>query len=167
VVNQACDYPGAAAIHATTTTATSSAPRAYALRGATYISQLPNGKTKIVMLQHANCGYDIPEWAVRTAVNILAPIKPFEIIHRIQVGVKRSKETLEREEGFFLNAPATSAHAECDTKRRRRSIQKQKKNHSGVDTDTTFGTRRSRRPAGIAQMGCACFWPEGGGLVEE
>eukprot|EP00977_Amphora_coffeiformis_P006688 scaffold1463_cov76-Amphora_coffeaeformis.AAC.1 len=26
---------------------------------------------------------------------------------------------------------------------------------------------RSGRPAGIAQMGYACFWPQGGGLQEE
>ena len=86
------------------------------------------------MLAHCNCGDDIPEWAVRTAVGVLAPIKPFEIIHRIRVGVERShNELLQLEQ------------------------QEARKEIGG----------RCNRPAGIAQMGYACFWPKGGGIVEE
>ena len=88
------------------------------------------------MLAHANCGRDIPEWAVRTAVKVLAPIKPFEIVHRINKGVAKSMNELER-------AEQATKHQICQK--------------SG----------RTSRPAGIAQMGYACFWPNGGGIVEQ
>lgn len=90
------------------------------------------------MLSHCNCGRDIPEWAVRAAVGVLAPIKPFEIIYRIDVGIRRARKELEK--------------AETDS--------------ATAITGTTFGPGRSSRPAGMAQMGYACFWPEGGGLVD-
>ena len=114
--------------------------RAYALRGATYIHKdpaAPTTKTKLVMLAHCNCGDDIPEWAVRTAVGVMAPIKPFEIIHRIRVGVKQSHNEL----------------LELERK------EKTKETAGG-------GAGRCNRPAGIAQMGYACFWPTGGGIVD-
>jgi hypothetical protein len=98
------------------------------------------------MLSHCNCGRDVPEWAVRAAVGVLAPIKPFEIIHRINVGIRKSREELERAES---NSMATSTTTKA-TK----------------ETETSFAPERSSRPAGIAQMGYACFWPEGGGLVD-
>lgn len=90
-------------------------------------------KTQISMLAHCSCGNDVPEWGVRAAVKVLAPIKPYEIIHRIQVGVQHAREHLEQLE------------KDC--------IHKTKKG-------------RSSRPAGIAQMGYGCFWPQGGGLKE-
>lgn len=73
---------------------------AFSLRGANYISRDPNDpdhKTRIVMLSHANVGNDLPHWAVNTAVNLLAPIKPFEIMYRINVGVNRARPQLEQQ----------------------------------------------------------------------
>ena len=118
--------------------------RAFSLRGATYISRCPDFpemRTKLVLLSHCNCGRDVPEWAVRTAVAVLAPIKPFEIIHRINVGVCRAREELERAEMKAMSTPGTTK-------------------------ETPFDHRRSSRPAGMAQMGYACFWPKGGGLID-
>ena len=134
IVTQACDHPRMK----------QGGYRAYTLRGATYIRKDPNypqDKTQLVMLAHCNCGDDIPEWAVRSAVKVLAPIKPFEIVHRIRVGVAKAQKEL-----MMLH--------EDDEKKRRKRRQKEK------------AKPRSNRPAGMAQMGCACFWPKGGGIVE-
>jgi len=92
------------------------------------------------MLSHCNCGHDMPEWAVRAAVGLSAPIKPFEIIHRINVGIRRTREELEAEMKSETGRPTTKA---------------------------AFDPGRSSQPGGMAQMGYACFWPEGGGLVDE
>lgn len=149
ITNQACDHPNTSLSISGTNTQNSirglSGYRAFSLRGATYISRcpdFPNERTKVVMLSHCNCGRDVPEWAVRAAVGVLAPIKPFEIIHRIDVGIRRSREELERAE-------------------------KKLTSKSPTPYPTLEDDRRSSRPAGIAQMGYACFWPEGGGLVDE
>jgi len=125
--------------------------RAFALRGATYISKHSDTKTSIVMLAHCNCGRDIPEWAVRAAVKVSAPIKPFEIIHRINVGIAKSLRELEEEE-------------ESSSRRNNKKEQQQQLGGSSSSSSRS----RSARPAGIAQMGYACFWPDGGGThVEE
>merc|ERR1712238_543890 len=105
---------------ATTTTTLNNKYRAYSLRGATLLSKAPanidhNNKninknneddedednnndnterTNIILLSHCNCGTDMPEWVVRTAVNLSAPIKPFEIIHRIHVGIAKERKIL-------------------------------------------------------------------------
>ena len=126
IVSQACDHPD-------------SPPtgfRAFGLRGATMISRHPtdSSKTQLTMLAHCHCGKDIPEWAVRAAVKVLAPIKPFEIVHRIEKGIHRSRDELEQAESQA--------------------------------SYTTLPSGRSTRPAGIAQMGYGCFWPNGGGLQE-
>lgn len=170
--------------------------RAFSLRGATYISRCPDNpqkRTKIIMLSHCNCGRDVPEWAVRTgalrfcllflnvltllredmlfslflvlfcanqkfllnyfsssfqfiifqAVGILAPIKPFEIIHRIDVGIRRARKELELAETKSMETGNIAATSK-----------------------TNFEGKRSSKPAGMAQMGYACFWPEGGGLLD-
>mmetsp|Transcript_50928 Transcript_50928/g.99643 ORF Transcript_50928/g.99643 Transcript_50928/m.99643 type:complete len:364 (+) Transcript_50928:65-1156(+) len=132
ILNQACNHP----------TFQTSELRAFGLRGATFLSRHPEqpDKTSIILLSHCNCGNDIPEWAVRTAVGVLAPIKPFEIIHRINIGVKK---------------------AENEVKALEDTAQKNKKYLKPREDG------RSRRPAGMAQMGYACFWPKGGGLMEE
>jgi hypothetical protein len=146
ITNQACDHPKT--IKDTSnpnningTLCGVSGYRAFSLRGATYISRCPDfpkTRTKIVMLSHCNCGRDIPEWAVRAAVGVLAPIKPFEIIHRIDAGIRQARKELEMAE---KDSPTSII-------------------------GTTFDPGRSSRPAGMAQMGYACFWPEGGGLVD-
>jgi len=150
ITNQACDHPLTNQPLSDSCTNTTnpltdrvqSQYRAFSLRGATYISRCPRSpikRTKVVMLSHCNCGRDIPEWAVRAAVGVLAPIKPFEIIHRINVGIRRTREELEAK----------------------------MKTETGSTTKTAFDSGRSSQPAGMAQMGYACFWPEGGGLVDD
>jgi hypothetical protein len=145
ITNQACDHHRTIKYASNTNTNSTlsgvSGYRAFSLRGATYISRCPDfpkTRTKIVMLSHCNCGRDIPEWAVRAAVGVLAPIKPFEIIHRIDVGIRNAREELKK------------AETESTTS----------------TTRASFDPGRSSQPAGMAQMGYACFWPEGGGLVD-
>ena len=146
ITNQACDHPRVSQDVSDGNADTLdrvSGFRAFSLRGATYISRCPDypkKRTKLVLLSHCNCGRDVPEWAVRTAVGILAPIKPFEIIYRINKGIKKNREELEREEWKSISAPKTT---------------------EALDPE------RSSQPAGMAQMGYACFWPDGGGLVDE
>ncbi|VEU42591.1 unnamed protein product [Pseudo-nitzschia multistriata] len=144
ITNQACDHPNATlnitGSNGQNSIRNLSGYRAFSLRGATYVSRcpdFPSKRTKIVMLSHCNCGRDVPEWAVRAAVGVLAPIKPFEIIHRIDVGIRKARNELEMAE--------------------------EKQNANSV---MTTDTSRSCRPAGMAQMGYACFWPNGGGLVD-
>ena len=144
ITNQACDHPRMDQSNNDEDSNLSgmSGYRAFSLRGATYISRCPDfpkKRTKLVLLSHCNCGRDVPEWAVRTAVGILAPIKPFEIIYRIDKGIRKDRDELERAEWKSINTPTTT---------------------------TTLDPERSSRPAGIAQMGYACFWPDGGGLVD-
>jgi hypothetical protein len=111
--------------------------RAFALRGANYISRDPEDptKTRIAILTHGSPGSDVPSWACKTAVNALAPIEPYKLFHKINEGVKRTRLEL----------------------------------RSRVDQlgDMDVQNGRTSRPAGIAQLGYACFWPDGGGLVEE
>lgn len=143
VVSQACDHPDYPL---------NEGFRAYSLRAATYImpdDSSSGSKTKIIMLAHCNCGKDLPEWAIRSAVKLLAPIKPFEIIHRINVGIAASRKELEAEE---------EANA---MKMKKSSSRLRKKKNS-----KKLGRSRSSRPAGIAQMGYGCFWPNGGGKIE-
>lgn len=144
--------------------------RAYSLRGATLISKskgYPNDqRTKIIMLSHCNCGKDIPEWAVRTAVGILAPIKPFEIINRIEMGIQHSRSDLDKAEA---EAEAEKEDEEATMK----AIKEEPASSSAAASNVERGgggrrtIRRSTRPAGIAQMGYGAFWPDGGGLLEE
>jgi hypothetical protein len=103
----------------------------------TDISRCPDDpeKTQIVLLAHANPGGNVPQWAVKTAVNALVPIEPFKLFHKINENVKRNQPQLRER----------LAHAEMVS---------------------TVPPGRSPRPAGIAQMGFACFWPQGGGATE-
>lgn len=127
LVNQACEHKEASAKRQN--------PRAFALRGANFIGRDPDDpeKTRIIIISHANPGEDVPTWAMKTAVNTLAPIEPFKLFNRINDGVSRAKPELERrlEEIEMVSIPG-----------------------------------KCPKPAGIAQMGYACFWPEGGGLQE-
>jgi hypothetical protein len=92
-------------------------------------------KTVITLVAHANPGGNVPGWAMKTAVNALAPIEPFKIFHKINEHVKENKLKL------------------------RERLQE-------AEMVSTLPGGRSPRPAGIAQLGYACFWPNGGGLVE-
>lgn len=132
-------------------------PRAYALRGATYIRRNPKdpeNSTRIYIVAHCDCGEDIPQWAVKTAVSILAPIKPFEIIHRINVGIttKWDKHKAWKKYYYDYQQQQHSARAGTD---------------AGADTSDINNDNNSvRRPAGFAQMGYGAFWPNGGGPTD-
>ena len=114
---------------------------AFALRGATFIGPDPDDpeKTRIAMLAHASPGKDIPGWACRTAIQSLAPIEPYRLFYKINEGVKRSRTELQA-----MNRRLNEAEM--------------------VGNNTA--ERSSRHPAGLAQMGFACFWPNGGGEKE-
>ncbi|GKY92351.1 hypothetical protein MPSEU_000206000 [Mayamaea pseudoterrestris] len=118
-------------------------PRAYAFRGANYISQHPSDpeKTRICMLAHGSPGADVPIWAMRTAVRTLAQTEPFKLFHKINEGIRQALPVLEEHLG----------------KRREDAT-----NLSPGDIDNEV----SSRPAGISQLGYACFWPNGGGIEE-
>ena len=166
-------------------TTTSSKYRAYSLRGATLISPCSSTlqdnneeqeqeqekieRTTIIMLSHCNCGNDIPEWAVRTAVGILAPIKPFEIIHRIEIGIQNARYELEKaeEESSITKASSSSAMMKKATSLSSSSLSWSSDDDDERGKKRIITRRRSSRPAGIAQMGYGAFWPDGGGLLEE
>ena len=93
-------------------------------------------KTVIYLVAHANPGGGVPQWAVKTAVNALAPIEPFKLFHKINENVQRNRPQL-----------------------RERLLQAEM-----VGSNLPHG--RSPRPAGMAQLGYACFWPNGGGVYE-
>lgn len=92
-------------------------------------------KTRIVIIAHANPGGGVPQWAMKTAVNALAPIEPFKLFHKIDANVQQHQTQL------------------------RQRLQE-------AEMVSTLPNGRSPRPAGIAQLGYACFWPEGGGVKE-
>jgi len=68
--------------------------RASALRGANFISPHPQDKDKTVfyLLAHADPGGDVPPWAMKTAINALAPIEPFKMFYRIEKGIRDMKK---------------------------------------------------------------------------
>lgn len=124
-------------------TKTKQRPRAYAFRGANYISKHPDdpdNKTRICMLAHGSPGDDVPVWAMKTAVRTLAPIEPFKLFHKINEGVRQAQPMLEE------RLKVTDSLV-CEGR---------------VNDDNKV----SSRPAGISQLGYACFWPNGGGVQE-
>jgi len=128
VVNQAVDHPDVPL------EGKDSGCRAHALRGANFISRDPDdpNKTRFALCAHARPG-GIPPWAMKTAINALAPIEPFKLFYKIDQKVQ-------------TYTPSTSTH------------------RTEMVVDTITG--RSSRPAGLSQMGYACFWPNGGGVKE-
>lgn len=134
ILNQACDHPD---FPATMQEKVGKACRAYAIRGANFLSRCPEDpeKTTITIVAHANPGGNVPQWAAKTAVNALAPIEPFKLFHKINANVQRSRPQL------------------------RQRLQE-------AEMVSTLPSGRSPRPAGMAQLGYACFWPNGGGIKE-
>lgn len=136
VVNQACE--GYQTLQA----------NAHALRGATFIGPDPSGdpnKTYIAMVAHASPGADVPTWACKAAIQSLAPMEPYRLFFKINQGVKKRQAELQassrrlREAELVASSPSETGGAEA---------------------------RITRRPAGLAQLGYACFWPKGGGEKE-
>lgn len=129
IVNQACNHEEYDHAIANASDATF---KAFALRGANFISPHPEdpNKTRFALVAHANPGYDVSPWMCRLAVNNLVPIEPFKLFHKINKNVL--KYTTDPNQTQMVKALPG----------------------------------RSNRPAGFAQMGYACFWPNGGGLKE-
>jgi len=118
--------------------------RARALRGANLISPHPDDplkKTCFTFLALADPGGDLPPWAMKAAVNAVAPIEPFKLYYKLRTALKSYK-------------PKTT-HTELLL-----STSKE----DNVASASASG--RSSKPAGLAQLGYACFWPKGGGLQE-
>jgi hypothetical protein len=135
-------------------------PKAYALRGANYICPDPDdpeNRTLVAMLAHASPGTDIPQWACKTAVNTLAPVEPFKLFHKINQGVKRAS----------LQQQQQQKQQEGGTEPITTMVDAEDFRPGTAHRDNTTRDGRSHRPAGIGQMGYACFWPEGGGLIEK
>jgi hypothetical protein len=99
------------------------------------------------MLAHASPGKDVPSWACKAAIQSLAPIEPYRLFHKINEGVKQSRDALQAMSRRLDEAEMVRVN-------------------SGMDLNSTEGCT-SCRPAGIALMGFACFWPNGGGVKEE
>lgn len=113
--------------------------RGYALRGANFISRCSEdpSKTKITIVAHCRPGGGLPEWATKTAVKALAPIEPFKLFHKINEQVIRNQDLI------------------------------QKRVQEAEETGSKSPPGRSSRPGGFAQIGYACFWPNGGGKAEQ
>jgi hypothetical protein len=90
----------------------------------------------IHIVAHANPGAGVPQWASKTAVNALAPIEPFKLFHKINENVKRNQPQL------------------------------RERLHQAEMVGSNLPNGRSPRPAGMAQLGYACYWPNGGGVYE-
>mmetsp|Transcript_13788 Transcript_13788/g.34650 ORF Transcript_13788/g.34650 Transcript_13788/m.34650 type:complete len:532 (+) Transcript_13788:259-1854(+) len=113
--------------------------RGYALRGANILSRDPEdpSKTKIDIIAHCRPGGGLPDWATKTAVKALAPIEPFKLFHKINDQVLRNANRLEK------------------------IVQESEQRGSNMPPG------RSSKPGGFAQIGYACFWPNGGGKKEQ
>jgi hypothetical protein len=113
---------------------------AFAFRGCTMVGPDPDDpdKTRIAMLTHASPGPDIPQWATKTALQSLLPIEPFRLFYRINQSVQQNRQDLENQ----CRALTYSS------------------------SEMVKNDRVSKRPAGMAQLGFACFWPDGGGIQE-
>ena len=150
VVNQACDqYKDRKAT-------------AFALRGATYISPDPNDpdhKTQIAMLAHASPGTDLPKWACRTAIQSLLPIEPYRLFYKINEGIKQCRPELQ-DLIHKRQQQEVSAGDDDDSANMAEMVG----NNTGLRSNHH---KMSRAPAGLAQMGYACFWPNGGGTIED
>ena len=101
----------------------------------TVLSRCPDdpSKTKISIIAHCRPGGGLPDWATKTAVKALAPIEPFKLFHKINDQILRNSDRLEQ-----LTKESEEAGSNMPP-----------------------GT--SSRPGGFAQIGYACFWPNGGG----
>ena len=94
-------------------------------------------KTKITIVAHCRPGGGLPDWATKTAVKALAPIEPFKLFHKINEQVAYNQDKLQR---LFEEGKEKGAH---------------------------LPPGRTSRPGGFAQIGYACFWPNGGGKQEQ
>eukprot|EP00535_Pseudo-nitzschia_heimii_P002150 CAMPEP_0197184212 /NCGR_PEP_ID=MMETSP1423-20130617/9469_1 /TAXON_ID=476441 /ORGANISM="Pseudo-nitzschia heimii, Strain UNC1101" /LENGTH=402 /DNA_ID=CAMNT_0042634981 /DNA_START=631 /DNA_END=1839 /DNA_ORIENTATION=+ len=112
--------------------------RGYALRGANFISRCSGdpSKTTMTIVSHIRPGGGLPEWATKTAIKTLAPIEPFKLFHKINTQVIENRERLEA------------------------LVQE------NAEKGSSLPPERTSRPGGFAQIGYACFWPNGGGKAD-
>ena len=89
-------------------------------------------------MAHCRPGGGLPEWATKTAVKALAPIEPFKLFHKIN-------------EQVMLNQDQLQKRVQEETK----------------EIGPSLLPERTSRPGGFAQIGYACFWPNGGGIEEQ
>jgi hypothetical protein len=87
----------------------------------------------MAILAHANPGGGIPQWAMKTAVNAVAPIEPFKLFSRIDEKVCAFRNSIS-------------------------NIDDQQK----ANMVNSVPGRQVQRPAGLSQLGYACFWPSVG-----
>jgi len=158
IVNQACthpDYPG----NDNDDGEDGKFCRALALRGVNYIARDPTDatKTQITLIAHANPGGNVPQWAVKTAVNALAPIEPFKLFHKINHNVVKHQKEIRKKIALQMEDAAVAGGID--------------NNNGDDDIDSnvndgpkTASRKYSKKPAGMAQLGYACFWPNGGGI---
>jgi len=133
MVNQAVEHKDAPAV---TDEGRGKACRAYALRGATFISPDPDdpyNKTRFAMIAHAAPGGGLPQWMTKTGMNAVAPSEPFRLFHQINQCLAKAKPKLERIKLEHAKHVAIPGH--------------------------------SNQPVGFASIGFAAFWPNGGGLL--
>ncbi len=82
---------------------------------------------------------------MKTAVNAVAPIEPFKLFSRIEEKVIAYSNTL----------PPLGQRAEVVNSGP----------GSASSSSSSLSGGRSSRPAGLSQLGYACFWPNGGGRI--
>lgn len=89
IVNQAVEHEDAPA---TLEEGKSNACRAYALRGANFLSKDPSdpNKTRFAILAQGSPGGNLPSWACKAAVNAIVPIEPFKLFYNIEKGIKQA-----------------------------------------------------------------------------
>jgi hypothetical protein len=153
MINQATNYDNTVA-------------NAYAFRGATIIRRHPDhpsDQTQIYMLAHASPGSDIPPWAMKTAIKSLTPIEPFRLFYRMNQGIQQSKSELQQE------LKRRREQYEATYNNEAIEMVTNTNNEATSDSSPSLNVKtpvRNWLPGGIAQLGYACFWPEGGGPIE-
>ena len=91
----------------------------------------------MTIVSHIRPGGGLPDWATKTAVKALAPIEPFKLFHKIDRQVAENRDRLEA-----------------------------LVNDNDAEKGSGLPPGRTSRPGGFAQIGYACFWPNGGGKVD-
>jgi len=111
VVSQACEHEDAPGNSEESDDG--NACRAYSLRGANFLSKDPTDpdKTRMAILAHADPGGGIPQWAMKTAMNAVAPIEPFKLFYKIDERVAKFKSSSPRHRPDFASQGRTQRPA--------------------------------------------------------
>jgi len=68
-------------------------------------------KTRMAILAHADPGGGIPQWAMKTAMNAVAPIEPFKLFYKIDERVAKFKSSSPRHRPDFASQGRTQRPA--------------------------------------------------------